>query len=117
MSGRIIVSKASARTMDGIVFASKAEMKRYQELRILERSGAIVGLVLQPPFILQKSFRHPRYGTQRAIKYVADFSYTETKTGQKVYEDCKGHTTEIYKLKKKILFALYPDIEFREVKA
>jgi hypothetical protein len=42
--------------MDGIVFASKAEMRRYAELKMLERSGAITSLELQPRFILQDPF-------------------------------------------------------------
>ncbi len=40
------------RTLDGIVFASRAEMLRYQELKGLEKAGVISNLELQPKFEL-----------------------------------------------------------------
>lgn len=39
MSGRIAVSAKKSRTLDGIVFDSAAEMRRYAELRMLEKAG------------------------------------------------------------------------------
>lgn len=115
MSGRISVSPKSERTIDGITFASKAEMRRWFDLRMLERAGVIKNLRRQPAFVLQDAFIHPIHGRQQAIKYVADFEY-ET-GGKHIVEDCKGHQTEIYRLKKKLLLAKYPDINFREEKA
>jgi hypothetical protein len=115
MAGRIKVAPKEARTRDGIVFDSRAEMKRYDELKMLERSGLVSEIVLQPRFVLQEAFDHPEYGRQRVIEYVADFGYKEG--GKKIIEDCKGHRTDVYKLKKKLLLARYPAINFREVKA
>jgi hypothetical protein len=37
VSGRIRVAPAADRTLDGITFASKAEMNRYAELKMLEQ--------------------------------------------------------------------------------
>ena len=43
--------------IDGIVFDSQAEGKRYQELKLLLKNGDIKDLELQPRFILQDSFK------------------------------------------------------------
>ena len=117
MSGRIRVSAPERRTSEGIVFDSRAEMKRFDELRMLERVGVIAGLERQPRFVLQEAFRHRAFGLQRAIEYRADFAYTERDTGRRIVEDCKGMLTEIYKLKRKLFLAKYPEIEFKEVSA
>jgi hypothetical protein len=116
MSGRIRVSAKSERTLDGIVFASKAEMKRYAELRMLERGRVISELVLQPRFVLQEGYLDGPVKV-RALEYVADFAYREPKNSRRVVEDVKGHITEVYKIKRKLFRAKYPDIDFREVKA
>lgn len=112
---RIKVANASARTLDGIVFDSKAEMKRYAELKMLERAGVIWNLKRQDSYLLQEGFRHPEHGLQRPITYVSDFSYDD-REGH-IVEDCKGFRTEIYRLKKKLLLAKYPVIHFKEVRA
>ena len=113
MSGpRIRVAPKEARTLDGITFDSKAEMNRYAELKMLERAGVIEGLELQPKFILQDAV-----DGRRAITYFADFGYREKGKPRRVIEDVKGHKTEVYRLKKKLLLAKYPDIDFREIKA
>jgi hypothetical protein len=99
-------------TIDGIVFDSKKEGRRYSELKLLERAGEISDLILQPEFILQEGFtkngkRH------RAIVYIADFQYM--KNGQTVIEDTKGVKTEVYRIKKKLFEKRYPDLTIREV--
>jgi hypothetical protein len=114
MSGRIRVASKEARTMDGVLFDSKAEMNRYAVLKILQRAGMISDLELQPRYVLLDSFEAngERY---RPVVFVADFRYTEGAV--KIVEDVKGHLTEVYRIKKKMLLARYPDINFREVKA
>ena len=104
-----VVSK-ERRTTDGITFDSMAEMRRYLELKMLEKSGIIEGLELQPKFLLIP--KTEKGG--RAVYYRADFKYT--KDGKTVYEDVKGVQTEVYKLKKKLLLWQYPDICFFENK-
>ena len=96
------------RTANGITFDSMAEMHRYKELKMLENSGVITSLELQPKFLLIP--KTEKGG--RAVYYKADFKYT--KDGKTVYEDVKGVKTEVYKLKKKLLFYKYPDICFFE---
>lgn len=108
------VAPKSARTLDGIVFASKAEMTRYAELKLLVRAGEIRELELQPEYILQRKFTY-QGKTYRAIKYKADFQYFDIKAKRYIVEDVKGMKTPVYNIKKKLLLAQFPGIDFREV--
>jgi hypothetical protein len=91
--------------VDGIVFASKKEAKRYQELKLLRKAGKIAALELQPSFDLVVN-------GVKVGRYVADFRYAEQDL--EVVEDAKGYKTDIYRLKKKMVEAQY-GIEIREV--
>lgn len=91
--------------VDGIVFASKREAKRYQELKMLERVGVISALKLQPRFPIAVN-------GERICVYVADFEYAEK--GKRKIEDAKGVKTPVYRLKKKLVEAQY-GIEIEEV--
>ncbi|MGI5085516.1 DUF1064 domain-containing protein [Treponema putidum] len=102
-----VVSK-ERRTACGITFDSMAKMNRYLELKQLEKSGTISDLELQPKFLLIP--KTEKGG--RAVYYIADFKYT--KDGKTIYEDVKGVQTDVYKLKKKLLMWIYPDIHFYE---
>lgn len=119
MAGRYSVGTKAARTVDGITFDSVAEASRYNELRMIEKSGSISELELQPEFELQPGFR--RHGRkERAITYRADFRYRDIDcdgTSRIVVEDVKGHRTAVYRLKRKMLLYRYPEIDFREVEA
>jgi len=87
------------------------ERRRYHELKLLQRAGKISNLKLQPEFELQESFKH-NGKTIRAIKYVADFMY---KQGDRVIvEDTKGFKTDVYKLKLKLFYKKYPELDFIE---
>ncbi|MEX2444461.1 MAG: DUF1064 domain-containing protein [Alkalispirochaeta sp.] len=114
MAGRYQVGSKAARTVDGIVFDSAAEARRYSELRLLERAGSVTDIERQPEFELVPGFRHPDHGAIRAIKYRADFRYKLH--GREVVEDVKGHATEVYRIKKKLLLWKYPELDFREVR-
>ena len=103
--------------IDGIVFDSKAEGKRYLELKELEKLGAIIDLELQPEFELQPAYTGRDGKRVRPITYIGDFRYIETQTGAIVVEDVKGHQTKEYRLKKKLFGYKYGYIDFREVKA
>ena len=89
--------------VDGIVFDSAKEARRYVELKLLERAGKIRDLKLQPEFVLQPGFRK-NGKTYRQIAYKADF-----------IEDVKGLKTPVYCLKRKLYEYKYPDSEIREV--
>lgn len=93
--------------IDGIMFDSKREAARYQELRLLEQAGDIENLRLQIPYeLIEKS----KYG--RSIKYVADFVYS--RNGLTVIEDAKGVRTPVYRLKKRMMAEKY-GIKIEEV--
>ena len=100
--------------MDGTRFDSQAEATRYVELRLLLRAGKIELLELQPAFELVQKFTTRSGEKIRAISYVADFQYVDLATGKTIVEDVKGMKTEVYKIKRKLLLWLYPDINFIE---
>lgn len=93
--------------VDGIRFASKGEARRYQDLCLMQRAGAISRLTLQPRFPLV--VEGVKVGT-----YVGDFRYEQD--GKVVIEDFKGVRTPVYRLKAKLMRALYA-IEIHEVAA
>jgi ribosomal protein S8 len=78
--------------VDGIKFHSKAEATRYSQLKILERSGYITDLELQPKYTFPV-----KYLSGRTITYAADFRYKED--GTLVVEDVKGVQTPAFKIK------------------
>lgn len=108
-------SKYGARKVitDGITFDSQKEANRYCELKLMLQAGEIAKLELQPEFILQEGYRGLDGKWVRAIKYRADFRVTYP-DGRVVVIDTKGYQTKEYKLKKKLLLARYPDIDFVE---
>jgi len=95
---------AVAVTVDGHRFASKAEAARYRVLKAREDAGEIEGLELQPRFPLVVN-------GERVGVYVADFRYREK--SEMVTEDVKGIRTPVYRLKKRLVKALY-GIDIRE---
>jgi hypothetical protein len=104
---------AVATTVDGIRFASKKESLRYLELKLLEKAGEIKGLVLQMPYDLH-AFGATSPRDKLLGRYIADFSYVNTRTGRHVVEDVKGFRTPLYRWKKKHVEAQY-GIEIVEI--
>ena len=97
--------------VEGIRFASKAEAKRYGELKLLERAGEIESLELQPSFPIEVN------GIPICI-YVGDFSYWEYEAPlHRIVEDTKGYATAEFKLKAKLFEACYPGHELRVIRA
>jgi hypothetical protein len=92
--------------VDGMKFDSKAEAKRYQELKLLERGKVIQNLSLQPRFTLQEGFVNvDTLKKERPIEYVADFQYDMN--NETIVEDCKGFKTSDYKIKRKLFLYKY----------
>lgn len=94
---------------DGVWFDSQREADRWIQLKLMERAGEISELRRQQRFELI-----PKNDKYRAVTYVADFVYLDRRTGDIVVEDAKGVRTEVYKLKKKLMYDRY-GIEIREV--
>lgn len=95
--------------VDGVRFASRAEAKRYSELKLLARAKLIENLELQPKFPLIVN-------GVLVCTYVADFSYRLPSTGKTVVEDVKSTATrtDAYCIKSKLLAALH-SVEIVEV--
>lgn len=104
---------ARKKEIDGVVFDSTAEARRYVELMAMRMAGEIEDLILQPRFLLQEKFRDAKQKAHRKIEYVADFSYYDTSTKLRVVEDVKGMRTEAFKLKWKLAVKRYPEVDFR----
>ena len=87
--------------LDGFTFASKAEAKRYTQLKMLERIGEISELELQPRYPLEVNGK-------KIATYIADFRYRVVLTNKFVVEDVKSTATKtpVYRLKKKLVEAL-----------
>ena len=112
--------------INGIVFDSRKEARRYQELLLLQRAGVIKNLQRQVKYVLipaqYESFE--RYGKngqeltpgkkliERECAYVADFVYVED--GKTVIEDTKGMKTKDYIIKRKLMLYTH-GIRIREV--
>lgn len=110
-------------TRNGITFDSQKEYRRFCELSLLEKAGAITDLKRQVEFVLIPAQREPdkvgvRGGIikgktlELAVKYVADFVYTED--GKTVVEDTKGFRTKDYIIKRKLMLYVH-GIRIREV--
>lgn len=101
--------------VDGIKFDSRKESNRYFELKLLEKSGQITDLILQPRFKIIDAVRF-NGKTQRSRFYIADFMYCEN--GKIIVEDVKSEITRknpVYTLKRQLFLIQNSDIEFREV--
>ena len=109
--------------VDGQKFDSKAEFRRWQELKLLEASGHIQNLQRQVEYVLIREQREPVEGkkggriVERKCSYIADFVY-ETKDDELVVEDVKGCRNgaayDVFVIKRKLMLERY-GIKVREV--
>jgi hypothetical protein len=100
---------------DGITFDSVKEYRRWCELSLLERAGAIQNLQRQVKYVLipaQRAFTNEidKKGNfkkgkllERECAYIADFVYFDSQTGQITVEDTKGFKTKDYIIKRKLM--------------
>ena len=93
---RIRVAPPSERSIDGILFDSKKEMQRYRDLVMLQKLGQVLFFLRQVPFRLPGG-----------VTYRVDFVIWWP-DGRTTFEDVKGHKTEVYRLKKRLVEAHYP---------
>ena len=93
--------------LDGYIFDSGAEARRYEELKLLMRAGTIGRLEVHPRFDIVVN-------DVKIGFYKADFQYYDFETKQFIVEDVKGVKTAVYKLKKRLVEALYK-IEIVEI--
>ena len=88
---------------DNITFSSKAEAKRYQQLKFLKGDGKVKFFLRQTPFHLPGG-----------IKYLCDF-FVFWQNGEITIEDVKGVRTQVYIMKKKQVEELY-GVKITEIK-
>lgn len=101
--------------VDGKKFDSHKEAMRYLVLKDRLMSHEISELQMQVPYellppIYEEKTVHLKTKdktvkrcVQRAVRYVADFVYTDLNTGKQIVEDVKGKRTKEYELKKKMM--------------
>lgn len=101
-------------TIDGHKFDSKAEARRYEELKTLAQTQKIVDLRLQVRFDLIPAQRIDGKCIERACQYLADFTYLED--GYLVVEDVKSPATITlaYIIKRKLMLQIH-GIRIREI--
>ena len=112
--------------IDGQVFDSIKESKRYKELCLLEKAGVIRNLERQVKYeLIPAQYRvYKRYGKNgRILKdgkkllehnctYIADFAYEMD--GNTIVEDTKGVRTTDYIIKRKLMLYVH-GIAIKEV--
>lgn len=94
--------------VDGIRFDSRAEAARWVQLVRMQQAGEIADLRRQVTFELVPSVKF--FGAKRAtpaIRYVADFGYTDVRANLPVIEDVKGMLTRVYKIKRHLMKHLF----------
>ena len=91
----------------GEKYRSHRERDRHQSLLLLQRAGKIAGLTREVPFELAPGVKIEGEPRKRpALRYVADFVYSDVETGRIVVEDAKGMQTPVYRLKKHLMATL-----------
>ena len=116
-------------TIDGETFDSRREARRWTELKLMQQAGEIRDLQRQVKFVLIPTQREPdEIGPKGGVKrgkviekecsYLADFCYTDARTGDQHVEDVKGFRGgEAYKtftIKRKLMLWLF-DIRVEEI--
>lgn len=99
----------------GMEFDSRKEANRWDELFLLQHCGAIKDLERQAKFELIPAQKDENGKViERAVTYIADFVYTDEKTGERIVEDTKGMRTKEYILKRKMMLYFH-GIRIKEV--
>lgn len=116
------------RASDGIVFDSKKEAQRWEQLLLLQKAGKIVELRRQVKYeLIPAQYRiEERYSKtgkrlkdhkrliERKVEYIADFVYTDAGTGETFVEDTKGVRTKDYTIKRKLMLLVH-GIQIKEI--
>lgn len=100
---------------DGTVVDSKLENKHKQNFERLLAEGSIRTYKWQVPIELLPTFKH-KGETIKSMKYIADHYVIDNKGIITVY-DSKGFQTDVSKIKIKLFKYVYPDINFKLLRA
>lgn len=109
--GKYNIAPKAKRTYKGTVYMSKLESDYKKHLDLLRKAttpkNRVVSVVEQMPFEIV-------INGQKICKYLLDFK-VEYGDGRIEYVDTKGVITPMYRIKKKLVEAIYP-IKIKEVK-
>ena len=98
-------------SINGITFDSVLEGMYYAHLLDLKRAGFVDEIERQVTFTLLDGFTHKLSKKKiRPITYLADFVVRYT-NGETSVIDVKGKKTPEFRLKEKMFFSRYPDLE------
>lgn len=93
--------------LDGYTFDSQAEAKHYwHTLKPQFERGEIHHLEVHPSYTIE-------IDGVKICKYMADFRYFSGR--ERIVEDVKGFKTPVYRLKKKLVEAMYPGTKILEI--
>ena len=103
-------------SLDGYTFDSLAKAKHYKfTLKPRLEAGEISHLEIHPRIRCELNGR-------KICDYIADFRYLDVsfagpqgQQGMTVVEDVKGYKTDVYRLKKKLVEAMYPGTKICEI--
>jgi Protein of unknown function (DUF1064) len=102
------VASKENRTWEGLLFDSKREMDIYREYRALIPRGGLVAI--------ERQIRIPlEVNGVKVCTYFADFRLTWD-SGSVELVEVKGFETAVWKLKYKLLMAVYPELKLRIVR-
>lgn len=89
---------------DNVLFDSKLEAGIYEQLKMLQQAGELSDLELQREFVINVN-------QKQVCIYIADFVFkVRDKT---IIADAKGVLTDVFKLKWKLMQAVYPEYDYR----
>lgn len=93
---------AKKTVVDGIKFDSRAEARRFETLKLMQKAGMISDLKRQVVYTLLPGVKYSGDARAKpALRYVADFTYVEG--GQLVVDDTKGVITEGFRIKRHLM--------------
>lgn len=94
------VAPVEDRTLDGVVFASRLEMRHYIGLVEQQRAGLISNLRRQVKFELN-------IGSEHITNYVSDFVFYDNVLKKEIVADSKGKRTALFIVKARLMKIIY----------
>ena len=89
-------------------YRSYRERDRHQELLLMQRAGLIAGLCREVAFVLAPGVKIEGEKRARpALRYFADFVFSDVRSGLVVVQDAKGMQTPAYRLKKHLMATVH----------
>ena len=89
-------------------YRSQRERDRHQELLLMQRAGLIAGVCREVAFVLAPGVKIEGEKRARpALRYFADFVFSDVRSGLVVVQDAKGMQTPAYRIKKHLMATVH----------